>query len=394
MDTLKILNRQARLFAKDLSNYNAEIEEIVRKKTFLVIGGGGSIGQAVVKELYKRNAKLVHVVDLNENYLAELIRDIRSSHDDINCEIDTFALDCGGDYFLKFMTAQRYDYVLNLAAMKHVRSEHSAYSMYRMIKTNMIDALRIFEHSQTLGVEKYFCVSTDKAANPANFMGASKRAMELALFREDTVTPVSGARFANVAFSNGSLLESFKVRVDKRQPLSAPSDISRFFITEEEAGIICLFSTILGKSNEILFPYNEQEMQLTKFGRIAENYLKSIGKKPVIVYSEKEARELCTTLDLDTYWPVNLFQSDTVGEKPFEEFYTTQESLNYGDYSDLASIKFISQKTLTDIQYFIDEINLVTLTQPEAQKNFLNIVKSFVPTFEHIGGSKYLNGRM
>ena len=394
MDTLKILNRQSPLFSNDLSIYNDQIEEIVRKKTFLVIGGGGSIGQAVVKELYKRSAKMVHVVDLNENYLAELIRDIRSSHDDITCEIDTFALDCGEDYFLKFMMAQRYDYVLNLAAMKHVRSENSVYSMYRMIKTNMVDALRIYEHSQKLGVEKYFCVSTDKAANPANFMGASKRAMELALFREDIATPISGARFANVAFSNGSLLESFKVRVDKRQPLSAPSDISRFFITDEEAGIICLFSTILGKSHEILFPYNDQEMQLTKFSVIAENYLRSIGKKPVIANSEREARELCNSLDLSTYWPVNLFHSDTVGEKPFEEFYTTQEPLKYGDYTDLASIKFTSKKTLTDIQNFILEINSVTLTQPEAKENFLNIVKCFVPTFEHIGGSKYLNGRM
>ena len=238
-----------------------------------------------------RSAKLLHVVDLSENYLVELVRDIRSELGYVTKNFDTFAIDCGSPDFKHFLALGQYDYVLNLSAMKHVRSENSAFSMLRMLEVNVLNPIHNYDAAIEFGVKKYFCVSTDKAANPANFMGATKRAMEIALMRSNGDVPVSGARFANVAFSNGSLLQGFESRLAKRQPLSTPADIKRFFITAEESGIICLFAAILGERNEILFPYNEHEMKLRTFLEIAKHYLATRGLTGVECNSEQEARD-------------------------------------------------------------------------------------------------------
>ncbi|MDB2520120.1 polysaccharide biosynthesis protein [Planktomarina temperata] len=394
MNLLTTLNREFPLFETDLLKFDTEITEIVKSSRFLVIGGGGSIGQAVSKEIFKRAPKLLHVVDLNENYLVELVRDLRSQNYTHVSDFDTFALDCGDANFLNFMTDGKYDYVLNLSAMKHVRSEHNAYCMSRMIKVNVENTLKTYDYSAELDVKNYFCVSTDKAANPANFMGATKRAMELCLMRQNAKLSMTGARFANVAFSNGSLLEGFRHRIEKQQPLSLPLDVSRFFITQSEAGIICLFATILGKTNEILFPFNENEIRLTGFKLIAEKYLHSLGLRAVNCNSEDEAKTLIRSLDLTKYWPVHCFQSDTSGEKPFEEFYTNFEDVVHDKYQDIATIKFMSQKTDDEISSFFENIRRVDLSSKSARAQLIEIMKQFVPSFDHIDSNKFLNSRM
>ena len=394
MNVLEIIGRQQPLFQKDLLNYEKEINDIIRDSRFLVIGGAGSIGQAVTKQLFARCAKLLHVVDLSENYLVELVRDIRSELGYVTQKFDTFAIDCGSPYFQDFLAVGKYDYVLNLSAMKHVRSENSAFSMLRMLEANVLNPISHYEAAVELGVKKYFCVSTDKAANPANFMGATKRAMEIALMRYDTDVPVSGARFANVAFSNGSLLQGFESRIIKKQPLSTPSDIERFFITSEESGIICLFAAILGDRNEILFPYHDHEMKLRSFLDIAKRYLASRGLIGIECHSEQEARYFIKSQDLSKNWPINVFQSDTAGEKPFEEFYTSNETLMYDKFSDLASVKFTSEVNREDVMAFKHKILAIDPANPRARLQYLDTIHEFVPTFKYVTSDKFLNSRM
>lgn len=394
MNLLSILGRTEGLFTKDLIAYENEISQIIRNSSFLVIGGGGSIGQAVSKELFSRNAGLLHIVDLNENYLVELVRDIRSSLGYRTKNFETFAIDCGALEFEQFFSRHRYDFVLNLSAMKHVRSENDAFSMLRMIKVNIFNTLKTYELSENTGAQKYFCVSTDKAANPVNFMGATKRAMEIALMRTSNSLPMSGARFANVAFSNGSLLNGFEYRLKKQQPFSAPSDVSRFFLTAQEAGVICLFSAILGEKYEILFPFNSVEMSLRNFVDIAKQYLRSVGKEGVECTSEDEARDLIKVIDLEKFWPINVFMTDTIGEKPFEEFYTNSEEVHHGKFKELASVYFQSDVTNIKIDTFKRNVESINLTSPHAKSQFVELLTDFVPSFQHLYSPKSLNMRM
>jgi FlaA1/EpsC-like NDP-sugar epimerase len=394
MNTLDIIGRQQPLFQNDLLKYEKEMDSIIRESRFLVIGGAGSIGQAVTKQLFARCAKLLHVVDLSENYLVELVRDIRSELGYVTKSFDTFAIDCGSPYFNDFLAVGEYDYVLNLSAMKHVRSENSAFSMLRMLEANVLNPISNYDAAVESGVKKYFCVSTDKAANPANFMGATKRAMEIALMRSNTDVPVSGARFANVAFSNGSLLHGFENRLAKKQPLSTPINIERFFITSEESGIICLFAAILGGRNEILFPYNERELKLRTFLDIAKHYLASRGLNGIECKSEQEARDFIKSEDLSKNWPINVFLSDTVGEKPFEEFFTSNEMLMYNKFYDLASVKFTSEASIEDIKTLKYKILSVNPANPRARQQYLDMIHEFVPTFKYVTADKFLNSRM
>jgi FlaA1/EpsC-like NDP-sugar epimerase len=394
MNIFSLLGRSEALFGQDLIDHESQLTEIINRSRFLIIGGGGSIGQAVCKQLFQRRAGAIHVVDLSENYLAELVRDLRSSFGYSTSEFDTFAIDCGAPSFQNFIRVGNYDYILNLSAMKHVRSENSSYSLERMVQTNIVNVFKTFVTAAEVGVKKYFCVSTDKAANPANYMGATKRAMELCLMHLGATLPVSGARFANVAFSHGSLLESFVKRLEKGQPLSMPNDIQRFFISTDEAGIICMFSALLGKANQIYFPYNDQEVKQTYFKEIAYNYLQSMGKKPIDCFDEQEARDLIQKVDLQEFWPVNLFNSDTAGEKPFEEFYTKEEDLFLGDFHDLAFVQFHAEKTLQEVTAFINEISAIDPSCSTARELYFSIMNDFVPTFQYVESERFLNSRM
>ena len=255
LSTLQLLDRHEPLLTRDIAIHQQQLEQVISRSSFLVLGGAGTIGQAVCKEIFKRQPLKLHVVDISENNLTELVRDIRSSYGYIAGDFQTFALDIGSsEYDALIESDGRYDYVLNLSALKHVRSEKDPFTLMRMINVNIFNTTKTIEQAIKGGAKKYFCVSTDKAANPVNMMGASKRIMEMFLMRASVNIDISTARFANVAFSDGSLLHGFNQRLEKNQPLVAPNDIKRYFVTAQESGELCLMSCILGDNRDIFFP--------------------------------------------------------------------------------------------------------------------------------------------
>ena len=263
MNVLELIGRKNELFKNDITNNDHYLNDVIQGHRFLVIGGAGSVGQAVVKEIFSRDPKLLHVVDISENNLAELVRQIRSTEGYKEGEFKTFCLDFGSIEFDHFLhNYGKYDYVFNLAALKHVRSERDPYTLMRMIKVNIINAEKTIEHSINNNSKKYFSVSTDKATNPANLMGATKRIMELLMIKRSSEIPISTARFANVAFSDGSLLFGFDHRMKLFQPLSVPKDVKRYFITAKESGELCLMSGLMGNNREIFFPKLVNNFQL------------------------------------------------------------------------------------------------------------------------------------
>ena len=329
MDILKLIDRESEIFTLDITANEVELSKIVKESSFLVIGGAGSIGQAVTKEIFKRNPLKLHVVDISENNMVELVRDLRSSYGYIDGDFQTFALDIGSIEYDAFIEADgKYDYVLNLSALKHVRSEKDPFTLMRMIDVNIFNTEKTIIQSIEKGSKKYFCVSTDKAANPVNMMGASKRIMEMFLMKYSTQIAISTARFANVAFSDGSLLHGFNQRIQKRQPIVAPNDIKRYFVTPKESGELCLMSCIFGENRDVFFPKLNQELHLITFADIAVKYLEDIRYKPFMCSSEQEARQLMASLPEKGMWPCLFTNSDTTGEKDFEEFFTDKEVLD------------------------------------------------------------------
>ena len=338
--TLNLIGRIKELFTEDISNNNNELEKIVSNSTFLVLGGAGSIGQAVTKEIFKRNPKKLHLVDISENNMVELVRDIRSSFGYIDGDFQTFALDIGSFEYDAFIKSDgKYDYVLNLSALKHVRSEKDPFTLMRMIETNVFNTDKTLLQSIENKSKKYFCVSTDKAANPVNMMGASKRIMEMFVNRRSEQINVSMARFANVAFSDGSLLHGFNQRIQKNQPIVAPNDIKRYFVTPQESGELCLMSCIFGENRDIFFPKLSENLHLISFADIAVKYLQNLGYEPYLCKDEDEARELAKTLPKEGKWPCLFSASDTTGEKDFEEFFTDKEILDMNRFENLGIIK-------------------------------------------------------
>ena len=395
MNMLNLIGRDRELFEDDIAKHGKELEEIVSSSKFLVVGGAGSIGSAVVKEIFKRNPKKLHVVDISENNMVELVRDIRSSLGYIDGEFKTFALDIGSDIYDAFIEADgEYDYVLNLSALKHVRSEKDSYTLMRMIDVNIFNTDKTISQSIKKGVKKYFCVSTDKAANPVNMMGASKRIMEYFLMRRSLEMPISTARFANVAFSDGSLLHGFNRRIEKRQPISAPKDIRRYFVTPKESGELCLMSTIFGENRDIFFPKLSDKLHLITFAEIAVKYLNELGYEAYECESEEEARELVKTLPEQGKWPVYFFNSDTTGEKDFEEFYTGDEEIDWDRFENLGVIKNDAMFDNEKLEYFTDTI---TKLREQGEWEKVDLVKLFnymIPNFNHKETGKYLDQRM
>src|SRR6218665_3904795 len=291
MNVLNLIGRVKPLLTNDIATFDNELKNLVQNSTFLVIGGAGSIGQAVTKEIFKRNPTKLHVVDISENNMVELVRDLRSSYGYIDGDFQTFALDIGSIEYDAFIKADgKYDYVLNLSALKHVRSEKDPYTLIRMIETNVFNTDKTLQQSIENGTKKYFCVSTDKAANPVNMMGASKRIMEMFLMRKSKEINISMARFANVAFSDGSLLHGFNQRIQKLQPIVAPNDIKRYFVIPKESGELCLMSCIFGENRDIFFPKLSENLHLITFAEIAERYLQQLNLEPYLCETEEEAR--------------------------------------------------------------------------------------------------------
>ncbi len=392
---LNLLGREKELFIDDISNYEVELKHIISSSTFLVIGGAGSIGQAVSKEIFKRNPKKLHIVDLSENNMVELVRDIRSSLGYLDGEFKTFALDVNSiEYDAFIMQDGQYDYVLNLAALKHVRSEKDPYTLMRMIDVNILNTDKTLQQSIANGTKKYFCVSTDKAANPVNMMGASKRIMEMFLMRRSLDITVSTARFANVAFSDGSLLHSFEQRILKKQPIVAPHDIKRYFVTPKESGELCLMSCIFGENRDIFFPKLSQTLHQTSFSEIALKYLEALGYEPYLCESEDEARRLVKTLPDEGQWPCFFSNSDTTGEKDFEEFYTDKEVLDMDRFHNLGVIKNNPAFNEMDLNFFVETMTELKKEHNWTKEQIVSLFLHMIPGFAHKETGKYLDSKM
>jgi FlaA1/EpsC-like NDP-sugar epimerase len=391
---LQLIGRTNSLFATDLSKHEAEIAERIKDSRFLVIGGAGSIGGAVVEEIFRRGPKALHVVDISENNLAETVRNLRSSLGYIDGDFRTFALDAMSPEFDAFgANNSEYDYVLNFSALKHVRSEKDPFTLMRMIRTNIFLTKQTLEFAETCGAKKYFCVSTDKASNPVNMMGCSKRIMELFLLKYGKV-PVSSARFANVAFSDGSLLHSFRQRLTKGQPLAAPNDVKRYFVTAQEGALLCLFSIFYGEDRDIFFPKLTADLHLETFDKIAVRFLESCGYEAHVCKDEDEARASVEELSKQKKWPCCFFTSDTTGEKDFEEFFTDNESVNWDRFNDIGIVKnnfeFDGSAIESFESYITDCLQDKSWDKAEMVKRFLTLV----PNFEHEEKNKNLDNKM
>ena len=395
MDILNLIGRTSPLFGPDLEKFDNITTDIVCESRFLVIGGAGSIGQAVSREIFKRNPKTLHIVDLNENNLVELVRDIRSSYGYIKGDFRTFAIDCGSLEFEALVHAEGpYDYVLNLSALKHVRSEEDAYTLMRMIEVNILNTVKTITLARGHGVRKYFCVSTDKAANPVNMMGASKRIMEMFLMRESVSLPISTSRFANVAFSDGSLLHGFSQRIAKRQPISAPNDVRRYFVTAQESGELCLLSCLLGENRDIFFPKLNEKLHLITFSEIARRYLKELGFEPFECASEQEARDSSAALIAAKKWPCYFFKSDTTGEKDFEEFYTVKEDLDLNRFDGIGVIRNAPVFDVSLLNEFSTTIDKLRAQRAWNRQDLVTLFHRMLSDFNHLDTGKFLSSRM
>lgn len=392
---LELIGRDSELFSDDMRREEEYLTEVVSSSSFLVIGGAGSIGQAVTTEIFKRNPKKLHVVDISENNLVELVRNIRSTCGYIEGEFKTFALDVGSSIYDAFIESDgQYDYVLNLSALKHVRSEKDVFTLMRMIEVNIENTEKTVLQSIRSGAKKYFCVSTDKAANPVNMMGASKRIMEMFLQRRASQISISTARFANVAFSDGSLLHGFRHRIEKGQPLSAPNDVRRYFLTPKESGELCLASCLLGQNREIFFPKLSEKLHLITFSEIAEKYLHHLGYKPFLCNSEEEARRGVLELSKKGYWPCYFFESDTTGEKDFEEFYTDTELLDMERFSTIGIVKNTLPVDYNLLAIFEKKLRALKSTKTWVKKDIANLFFQMLPNFDHKETGKYLDDKM
>ena len=395
MTILNLIGREKELFNEDIELIEKELSTIVSNSTFLVIGGAGSIGQAVTKEIFKRNPKKLHIVDISENNMVELVRDIRSSFGYIDGDFQTFALNIGSIEYDAFIESDgKYDYVLNLSALKHVRSEKDPFTLMRMIDVNIFNTDKTIQQSITNGTKKYFCVSTDKAANPVNMMGASKRIMEMYLMRRSQEISISTARFANVAFSDGSLLHGFNQRIAKKQPIVAPNDIKRYFVTPKESGELCLMSCIFGENRDIFFPKLSENLHLISFADIAVKYLADLGYEPYLCHTEDEARELMASLPLEKKWPCLFTESDTTGEKDFEEFFTDSEVLDMERFNNFGIIKNEAIFDQEKIQNFTKTIKTLKANKSWKKEQIVELFFDMIPDFGHKETGKYLDGKM
>ena len=396
MNILQTIGRTRALFDEDVTNHASELVSVISQSRILVIGGAGTIGQAVTREFFKRDPKALHVVDISENNMVELVRDIRSTLGYGSGDFQTLPLDVNSRYFDAFIESQPdYDIVCNLSALKHVRSEKDPYTLMRMLEVNVFNTVKTARQAAAMGARKYFAVSTDKAANPVNLMGGSKRIMEKFLHRESVHIPVSMARFANVAFSDGSLLHGFNQRLMKRQPISAPDDVKRYFVTPQESGELCMMSAIFGENLDIFFPHQDGELELTKFSDIAVRFLEGHGYEPVPCATEDEARDRAAELIAQRKWPVYFFTSDTTGEKAFEEFFMGHETLDLERFQSLGIIK--NQPDFDPQALNAFEAGIAQIRQSAGPWNKADIVEWYLkllPELSHEEKGKYLDSRM
>lgn len=390
-----IILRPESYFINDIEKNKEQLITAIHNKSVLVIGGAGTIGSSFIKAILPfRPAKLV-VVDYSENGLTELTRDLRSAYNELMpADYITYPFDFGGDIFAKFYRNNYFDIVACFAAHKHVRSEKDHLAIEAMVRNNVFNTKKLLDLATVHAPKHFFCVSTDKAANPVNVMGASKKVMEKVLMAHTDQLKITTARFANVAFSNGSLLFGFIHRMMKRQPLSAPSDVKRYFVSPEESGQLCMLACILGKSSEIFFPKLSEDDMLT-FSYIAEQFLKSIGLVPDYCTTEDEARQKAADWKVgQTKYPVFFFKTDTSGEKSFEEFYTRNDEVDMTRFNALGVIENTLKHTTVDIENMLSAFEDLFNQEHINKRIVVNLLKDYLPDFQHIETGKSLDQKM
>lgn len=384
------------MFVRDIEVHNNELCEKVEGKSLLVIGGAGSIGSSYIRAILPfRPSKLV-VIDLSENGLVELTRDLRSTYGMyIPSEYRTYTLSFSDPVFERIFREEKgFDIVANFSAHKHVRSEKDRYSVQALIENNVIKARRLLDLLTEFPPEHFFCVSTDKAANPVNIMGASKRIMEDMIMAYSSEFKVTTARFANVAFSNGSLLAGFIDRMMKKQPLVAPNDVKRYFVSPEESGQICMLACMLGNNGEIFFPKLSEEKMIT-FSSICDKFLKTLGYTPKECSGDEEAKKFASEMSEDSkLYPVVYFQSDTTGEKDYEEFYVPGEKLNMCRFSSLGVIEEVTKRPMSELETFFSDLESLFSRQDCTKAEIVSAIKRFLPNFEHEEKGKNLDQKM
>lgn len=390
-----ITRRPESLFAVDIVKYSNELSEKIKGKNVLVIGGAGTIGSSYIKAVLAfEPAKLV-VVDTNENGLTELTRDLRSAPNQfVPDQYITYPMSFGDPVFEKmFLTHGPYDIVANFAAHKHVRSEKDKFSIEAMIENNVFKAKSFLDLLLNHKPEHFFCVSTDKAANPVNVMGASKKLMEEVIMSYSSEIQITTARFANVAFSNGSLLAGYIERLFKNQPISCPDDVKRFFVSPEESGQICMLACMLGKSGEIFFPKLEEEEQVY-FKSITEDFFKASNRKIILCDSDQEARDKSNTLKESDPYPVYFFSSDTSGEKLYEEFYTDADEVDLQQFESLGVIKNARKVSISEIEICVKDLQQLMNSGIYDKQSIVESLKKHLPDFQHIETGKSLDQKM
>ena len=391
-----VTERDRSLFADDISDNKDALKREIEGKKVLVIGGAGSIGSSFIRAILPFHPAKLTVVDLNENGLAELTRDLRST-DGMYVPDDyvTYTLDFDSPIFRRvFREAGGFDIMANFSAHKHVRSEKDRNSVQALLENNVVKAKRLLDLLEMQPPRHFFCVSTDKAANPVNIMGASKRVMEDLIMSYSDKFKVTTARFANVAFSNGSLPAGFMERVMKRQPIAAPEDVRRYFVSPEESGQICMLACILGRSGEVFFPKLGEEMMM-KFSTIADRFLHAVGYTPRLCGSDEEAKRFAASMAEDTKeWPVVYFRSDTTGEKDFEEFYVEGETLDMNRFGSLGVIEAGNVRSSEEVNEFLAKLEAIFSEDDFTKEDVVKALKEFVPNFEHEEKGKNLDQKM
>tara|TARA_R110000796_G_scaffold118864_1_gene232716 strand:- start:74328 stop:75548 length:1221 start_codon:yes stop_codon:yes gene_type:complete len=392
-----VTERENSLFSNDLATFHQDLKSKTEGKTALVIGGAGTIGSSFIKALLHFNINKLYVIDINENGLTELVRDIRSSVGlNVPDDLKTYPISFSDPVFKKmFLASGPFDIVANFAAHKHVRSEKDHYSIEAMVQNNVLKAKALLDILVENPPEHFFCVSTDKAANPVNVMGASKKLMEDLIIAYSDRLQITTARFANVAFSNGSLPFGFMERLAKQQPFSSPLNIKRYFVSPEESGQICLLACLLGQSGEIFFPKLDYNKNMKTFSDIAVSLLKEMGFEPDVCKTETEAREKAEQLKSDSSsYPVYFFESNTSGEKSFEEFYTEDEELDVRSFSGLGVIKNTERKSTQELMKIFSELETTFSSSAITKADVVKILKNYLPNFDHIEKGKNLDQSM
>jgi FlaA1/EpsC-like NDP-sugar epimerase len=395
MDILKIIGRTNELFSEDIFNHKREIQEMVNSSRFLIIGGAGTVGLMITKEIFSRNPQKLHVVDTSENGIVELVRDIRCSMGYIDGDFKAYAIDSGSDEYDAFIEDDgKYDYVINLAALKHVRSEKDPYTAIRMLCLNALNAYKTLKQSIDKGTRKYFCASTDKANAPANIYGASKLIMEMFLVKNSRYIDISNARFANVAFSNGSLLDCFNHRIQKLQPIAAPEDVKRYFITPKECAELSLMSILFGENLDIFFPRLRENLEPVSFTDILVRYLDELGYEPYLCQTEEEARNLAHTLIPKGKWPCLFTKTDTTGEKIIEEFHAENQAVNLKRFKNIGIIKNELAYDQGKTEFIEKRITEMKQSKKWNRLDLIDLISEIVPDFSHLEKYKFLDDKM